>query len=424
MNTPARRRQRGTTLIEGLVALLVLSLGMFSVARVQTQLRLNADTARQRSEAVRLAQEDLERLRAFSVIAATAGARAFADIVDATTTVDASTGLASNTLYRITRSVTEAQVPQARNASVVVSWEDRSGTDHRVVLDAVIAGSNPAYSGALHVAPAVSNPASVNGRSVHIPRIARNLGDGTSAFKPVGNGTVALVMDNTTGQVRARCTGVNAAVPTASLTAADLVACDAMPGQLLSGVVRFSTSGPPVAGQAGDVPQDLAVALTLTGGSYPAAPQCTSEAMKTVAIAGTSGTQLQAVPINATPASLGLGAWTETGDHHVAYHCVIHPLAGSGVWSGRVTIVPAGWTLGTGPDDRRVCRYSADLDGSGAVDANAEHPATYSAVDGPLAHQNLLVIQGDQTCPAGSPVRLAGEGARVFADLSTVQHQP
>lgn len=424
MNTPMHRRQRGTTLLEGLVALLVLSLGMFSVARVQTQLRLNADTARQRSEAVRLAQEDLERLRAFSVVAATAGARAFADIVDATTTVDAASGLASNTRYQVTRTVTDAQAPQARNATVAVSWADRTGTEHRVVLDSVISGSNPAYSGALHVAPALAATARVNGRSIHIPRIARNLGNGSSAFKPVGNGTLALVLDNTTGQVTARCTGVNAALSTAQLTPADLTACVALPGQLLSGVVRFSISGPPVAGQANDVPQALSVALSLSGGTYPAAPQCASEAMKTVSIAGDSGPRLQAVPIDATPASLGLGAWTETGDRHVAYHCVVTPLAGSGVWSGRLNLVPAGWTLGTGPDDRRVCRYSADLDGSGAVDANAEHPAAYTAVDGPLAHQNFLVIKGDEACPAGSPVQLAGNGAPVFADLSTAPHQP
>ena len=422
--TSLRRSQRGTTLLEGLVALLVLSLGMFSVARVQTQLRLNADMARQRTEAVRLAQEDMERLRAFSVLAASAGARSYADIVNAVTAVDASTGYASNTRYQVSRSIANAAAPNAKSASVTVSWADRAGSAHEVTLNSVIAGSNPAYSGALSVAPARAAIASVNARSVRIPLGAKNLGNGSSAFKPVSSGTVALVMDNTTGQVTGRCQGVNAALATQDLSAADLAGCDSLTGQLLSGVIRFSTGGPPNASQANEVPPAVAVALTLSGGPYPAAPSCAVEAMKTVSYNASSGQRMQTVPIAATPASLGLSAWTETGDRHVAYHCVVYALAGSGTWSGRTTLAPAGWTLGTGPDDRRVCRYSADLDGSGAVDTNTEHPASYAGVDGPLASQNFLVIKGSEICPLGTPVTLDGAGLAVYANLATVQHQP
>jgi Tfp pilus assembly protein PilV len=411
------RRQRGTTLLEGLVALLVLSLGMFSVGRVQTQLRLNADMARQRSEAVRLAQEDLERLRAFSVVAATAGARAYADIVNATTTVDASTGYASNTRYQVARSITTASAPNAKNASVTVSWADRAGGDHRVVLNSVISGSNPAYSGALSVAPATATMRAVGGRSVRIPLPAKDLGNGSSAFKPVSGSTEALVMNNLTGQVTGHCIGVSAALATQDLSLATLGSCDALTGQLLSGVVRFSTLGPPIAGQANEVPAALSVALTLTGGSYPTAPYCASEAMKTVFIAGASGQRFESVPI----AAATTGA--DTGDRHVAYHCVVYPLA-SGLWSGRSTVTPAGWTLGTGAADRRVCRFSADLDSSGSVDANAEHPASYANVDGPLAHQNFLVIKGSEACPTGTPARLDGASEPIYANLATAQHQP
>jgi Tfp pilus assembly protein PilV len=418
------RRQRGSTLLEALVALLVLSLGMFSVARVQTHLRLNADLARQRSEAVRLAQEDLERLRAFSVIAATVGARAYADIVNASTVVDASTGYASNTRYQVVRSITAADAPNAKNASVSVSWADRAGAGHQVVLNSVISGSNPAYSGALSVVPARQTLGGVNARSVRIPLGAKNLGNGSSAFKPASGGSVALIMNNTTGLVTARCVGVNAAVATQALTAADLSRCDALTGQLLSGVVRFSSAAPPSASQANEVPPAVAIALTLSGGTYPAAPSCASEAMKTVSYTSATGLRVEAVPIAAAPAAIGLNAWTETDERHVAYHCVVYPLAGSGLWSGRTTLAPAGWTIGTGPDDRRVCRYTADLDGSGAIDANAEHPASYSGVDGPLAHQNFLVIKGSEICPNGTAVKLDGASEPLYANLATTQHQP
>ena len=418
-----RRRQRGTTLLEALVALLVLSLGMFSVARVQTQLRLNSDMARQRSEAVRLAQEDMERLRAYSVLVAKAGVRAYADIVNAVATVDASTGYASNTRYQVTRNVTAAGAPNTKTASVAVSWADRAGTDHQVVLNSLITGSDPAYSGALSVAPAGTGIERVQARSVRIPLSAKDLGNGSSAFKPVSGGTVALLMNNATGQVIGRCLGVNAALGTQDLTVADLSSCDAVAGQLLSGVVRFSTVGAPVAGQANELPPALALTLTLTGGTYPAAPFCASEARKTVTYAGAAGQRVEAVPIAAVPASVGQTAWVETGDRHVAYHCVVYPLA-SGLWSGRTAVVPTGWTLGTGPDDRRVCRFTTDLDGNGTIDANIEHPATYTAVAGPLAHQNFLVIKGSEACPAGTPTRLDGTSEPVYANLATAQHQP
>ena len=111
----ARSSQRGTTLLEGMVAFLVLSLGMLSVVRVQTQLRLNSDVARQRSEAVRLAQEDLEKMRAFSSIAIRAGANAYAGLATGASSIDASSGQPSNTTYALTREVSDTDVPNAKS---------------------------------------------------------------------------------------------------------------------------------------------------------------------------------------------------------------------------------------------------------------------------------------------------------------------
>jgi hypothetical protein len=111
--------------------------------------------------------------------------------------------------------------------------------------------------------------------------------------------------------------------------------------------------------------------------------------------------RFEAVPLDAVPASLGLASWVETGDRHLAYRCIVTPRA-DGRWSGRSAIAPSGWSLGGGSGDRRVCRYVADADGSGAIDANIEHPADYVDVAGALLAQNFLVVRGDQACPAGS----------------------
>ena len=423
---PTGARQRGTTLLEALVAFLVLSLGMLTVARVQTQLRLNSDVARQRSEAVRLGQEDLESLRAFSIIAASGSARSYADVTSAASNVDSAAGYAINTRYRVARQIDASDAPNAKDAAVTVSWNDRSGAARQVVLNSIIAGSDPAYTGALGIARGGVPVLGAYGRSQRIPLGAKDVGGGRSAFKPAASGSVALVFDNRSGLVTGRCTGVNPATATRDLQAADLSACDANIGYLLSGVIRFTSAAPPDPAQAVEPPLAANVALALAGGAYPNAPVCATEAMKTVSystIGAAASLHIEAVPLAALPASVGVASWADSGDRHLAYHCVVYPLA-SGQWSGRATLLPIGWSVGTGVAERRVCRYSADLDGSGAVDLNLEHPAAYANVDSALAHQNFLVIKGSETCPTRPAVRVEGTNADVYADLSTVQHQP
>lgn len=416
------RRQRGISLLEALIAFLVLSIGILTVGRVQTHLRLGSDIARQRSEAVRLGQEDLETLRSFSVMAASAGARSYADIASAVAAIDSDNGYATNTRYRLIRDVQPSATTAAKHASVSVGWTDRSGDEQRVVLNSFIAGHDPAYAAALGIKPAGNPVKGAFGRATSIPLTAKDLGNGRSAFKPVDTGGTAYVFDNASGLVTGRCS-VDPTTATRVLTNAALVGCDASTGNLLSGTVRFSLSDPPSAAQAIDMPLPLAITLAPSAGTYPVAPSCASLALKTVSYTSAGATVVESVPVDATPAALGLPAWIDSGDRHVAYHCVVYPRA-DGRWSGRTTLTPMGWTIGTGASDLRVCRFSADADGSGAIDANIEHPADYGNVSGPLTNQNFLVIRGAQTCPTGSSVRVEGGAGDVFVNLATVQHQP
>lgn len=394
LNLSPRHAQRGIGMLEALIALLVLSLGMLTVSRLQTHLRLGSDIARQRAEAVRLGQEDLETMRAYSVLAASGAARSYAEITSASTDVNASTGYATNTRYTVSRQVAAANALAAKSAAVTVNWTDRSGEPQRIVLNSVIAANDPAYSGALGIAPVGVHARGAFARSSRVPSSARDLGNGSSVFKPTAASAVAFVFDNISGRVSARCSGIDPLTATRDLGLAQLTSCSSLSAQLLSGSVRFSQASPPDAARAVDAPLALGIGLGLTGGTYAGAPECSSEAVQTA-----------------------------TGDRYVAYHCLVLPLA-NGRWSGRSTIVPAGWTLGNGPDDHQVCRYTADLDGSGAIDNNHEHPATYSAVDRSLANQNFLVIKGSETCPAGAVVRVAGDASDVFVDLGTAAHQP
>lgn len=133
---PTPSRQRGLGLVEALVAFLVLCLGMLTVVRLQPQLRQHAEHARQRSEAVRLAQEDIERQRAFGLAAGSV-------VVD-----EAGAG----TRYELRREVDAASWPNATALAVSVHWNDRDGRPQAVRLATLIGAGGPAPAGAAMLA--------------------------------------------------------------------------------------------------------------------------------------------------------------------------------------------------------------------------------------------------------------------------------
>jgi len=409
----SRAAQRGAGLLESLLAFVFLSFGTVAVVQLEGTLRRHADLARQRSEAVRLGEREIEGLRAYSVMASASGARAYADIVDAESVVDGASGYASNTAYRVARRVDDAGIPGAKSASISVEWTDRNGETQRIALQSVIARSDPVYSGALALAVAPRRGAF--GRSPLIPVVAKSLGEGRSAWKPSPTGSIAVVFDDASGSIVSRCTGV--ATATRDLAAGDLTSCTPDTRLLLAGTIRFTSAVPPSAAQASEPPLPVTALLTLAGAGYAAAPECSAEAMKTVRYVAAGSLHLEAVPIDAVPASVGVASWDDTGDRFASYRCLVTPRA-NGRWSGRATLAPDGWTIGSGGADRRVCRFASDLNGSGAIDANIEHPADYVDVSTGLSEQNFLVVRGSQSCP------VAPDDSVLSAGLGTVQQQP
>ena len=203
---PRPQTQRGFGLIEALLAFLVLSLGMLAMTRVQSDLRGHAELARQRTEAVRIAQQEIETLRAYSVLATSAGAHSYQQIATASATVDS----IAPTRYELTRQVGTLADGQAARVAVTVRWNDRRGEPQHATLSSAIARSAPALAAALVTAPSGVPVLGAFDRSSRIPLVAKDLGNGRSAFKPANAGNVAFVQDNRSGQVVARCSGLAA----------------------------------------------------------------------------------------------------------------------------------------------------------------------------------------------------------------------
>lgn len=251
-------RQQGIALIEALVSLLIISLGFLGYIGLHLQLRASADVAKQRGEAMRIAQQDMERMRLFRSLDSLAGTslywggtdstkwgsdfRSVTDSPSSGSTISGSTSYEANTTYRLTRTVTTSSVADFKELQVKIAWTDRQGKDQSVVLRNVINLTDPSVAMSIGIVPNGSPVKDLLGRNVQIPIPAKNLNDGTSVFKPTSDATKAYVFSNETGEVTKVCT-VSASTPTAQLQNSDLTRnCVNTTAYILSGFIRFYSS--------------------------------------------------------------------------------------------------------------------------------------------------------------------------------------
>lgn len=406
------RFSRGVSLVEAMVALAVMAFGMLAVVGVQSTLRLNGDIAKQRSEATRLAQERLDVLRSFTSIDGSGG---FDEIVaDAGPTPF--TDLVTNTTFSVLSQVVTYADPPARALRVTVSWTDRAGGAQQVVLASAIAAAAPALSGTLAVRAGTASVAPVRrplNRHPTIPVLARDFGDGRSAFVPPFRPWMVLVFNNVTGVITGVCDfGYGGSTfDNDTITPADVASCDNNTlAQLLSGYVRFWRQSGASALSAAQIENPPGPALrfrmqlTLTSPGHPSGSFCIDDA-------NYDTTFDQTLPLG-------------------SYFCIVKSNA-SALWSGTTFIeaqrthigtVDVDWTIGDsgGSAEYRVCRYTPAADDSQVV-PNADHPRNYSNVSGNLTNQNFVVIPSDKTCPTDVPADPANGD---LVNSNTLQHQP
>ncbi|MBL8330159.1 MAG: hypothetical protein JNJ71_15050 [Rubrivivax sp.] len=419
----ARRALHGVSLIEALVALTVMSFGMLAVVGVQASLRLNSDVAKQRSEGVRIAQEAMERWRAFAQVDNDPDGlvTTYADI--ASTAGAAVAGYTTNTEFTLQRTVTESADQAHKAIRVTVSWVDRNNTPQSVTLDSHVARIEPALTASVLSTPAPGGPGSRPlGRHPGIPIQAKDMGGGLSAFKPPaeGGGTTAWVFNNTTGMIQGICT-VAASTSTALLSAVDIASCkDNALAHLLSGFVRFATSAAqPTAADAENptgLARNLDIQLLITDSRTPTcfddAPATSAEAAARTAVR-----YYCAIPANAT----------RTWEGYATVLPQAFSDAPASAWAIPAKILPEGATL-----DHQLCRYTPAATDEQRV-SNAQHPWVYRTEFAdpprnlqplpmpPLVNQNFLVILIANTCPTDVP---ANPAAGDFVNSNTLVHKP
>lgn len=405
-----RRRAAGVSLIEALVALAVMAFGMLGVVGMQSTMRTGADISRQRSEAVRIAQEEMERLRNYSVLLAAdagAGQLAFESIATAASASVAASN--ANTTFFLETQVAAAAAsdPMApvRQVRVIVAWADRSASvpNQRVELTSAIAGL-PAELSALHAMRTDRNPLKqAYGRHSAIPRVATPNNDGTSTFSPPGLTGVTWIFNNGTGLITQICLAGT---------------CTDTWRWLLSGYVAFATgTTPPTSGEAEAPTDDLPVGVDLSMRVAVLEPQFMPDEICAVG--------------------------TVTGQARRVYYCAIPTefTLTDRYWSGRVVFgaLPLSSTVSdTTATNYKVCRYTPASSnvvptppdtlptiptGQSVGDYNSRHPYIYYRVNGPLQNKNFLVISaGDGSTSFGCPAENTAPTSPI--ESNTWPHQP
>lgn len=405
MATTARQATlRGFTILEVLIALIVMAFGLLSIAGMQLMLSRNADVAKQRSEATRLAEERIENLRAYDGIGS--GTIDWNNLPTATQTVNTNT----NTTFTVSVSLAGTTSDSLRPVSVTASWIDRAGDAQQVVLSSVLSKSDPKYIGLVGNPLPQNKPIKrVKNRNLNIPVPAKDLGNQKSSTQFASN--FVIVYNNVDGSVVYICNpGVDDASKDTINGLLDNNQCAAVNGYIVAGYLHLGAS---LSSAEKTAVQNF---LTTAGG------------MNTELV-----TRSAANPSYATRCSLKAATDQNTNApiaDYLYYICVV-PLADlNSTWSGRirfgaavspVTIPPTG-TLATAFDDMLVCRIQYQ---SGAVTANERNEQPYSAVNMSLDEQNYFIAKSSNSnpdCPTSS-----GSGPNLIqyqvTGVSTVQLQ-
>ena len=134
MKTNKRTRSRsGFSLIETMIAMLVLGFGLLTIASAQVYAVKSSQTGRHRTRAVEIAQTQMERLQSLSWNDADLAATAWTPNVDVVTTVESTSAHTAMTFSRQWR-ITDVIANQTRSIDVRVGWTDAHGVTKNFAL--------------------------------------------------------------------------------------------------------------------------------------------------------------------------------------------------------------------------------------------------------------------------------------------------
>ncbi|EGV16521.1 hypothetical protein ThimaDRAFT_4290 [Thiocapsa marina 5811] len=156
MQPDRRRHQRGFTLVEALIALVILSFGLFGLMQLQARVMAGTSASKTQTIAANLAQQKIEELRV-TPYADIDGDNGEPDVIHA--------GEGGTTAFARNWSVTEETSPTYKRISVTTSWTNADQNPESVTLSSFIAESTFAALEPVGEAPEVPPPSNGGGTS-------------------------------------------------------------------------------------------------------------------------------------------------------------------------------------------------------------------------------------------------------------------
>jgi Tfp pilus assembly protein PilV len=385
----SKRGQSGFAIAESLIALVIMGFGMFSLSSMQMALSRHADDARQRTEAVRMAQEKMEQLRSYTGIETSVPGpdTLSANALNWNALHNGQDSTTSNAVYVRSWTLGGNTENPMRAATVQVAWADRTNAAQTVTLSSILSRSDPVDSGLLGF------PLPIDGQRKHpknrnpaIPVSAIDLGNKLSAL-PFGHAGQYILLNNLSANVVQTCA---LAQESSHAQAAEIIAafkksesrhCNALNAYLVSGYVGRDSS---VSASDWNAIEN-GLGIDYSGISRHAAG--------TLGIAcqfGNAVNQASGAPI----------------PDFKFYLCVI-PLAAPAAntaydWSGKILLAgPAPWHASA--SKFHVCRYEYAATRE-LTDGNRRNVQPYVHVSSSISQQNYLVASSSNATDSAAPV--------------------
>jgi Tfp pilus assembly protein PilV len=158
-----KKKQKGSVIIEVLIAALIFGVAIFALIEFQTTLLQNRTLLGQQTDAMDGAEDKMDQFRSYTALTATGGQFAYSDITNGSSTNVGLTATYTTNWYvtdypatgGATTDATDFNVRKA--VRVVVTWTDSAGvahtstnagaTDSAVYIDGVINQIDPAGGG-------------------------------------------------------------------------------------------------------------------------------------------------------------------------------------------------------------------------------------------------------------------------------------
>lgn len=210
------RQSRGFTLIEALIAMVILASGLLAIARFQAGLVSTSGSNKARAEAIALAQEKIDAIRAYNndsqlyanvYSVAYDASKTFSDDVATDSAIpDTAESIAgTNATFSRQWSITAGATSTAAVLQMVVSWEDpKTGNTDSVTLGTDLFYRNPEQNAAIANAndttsgyPTSSGDAiEGSGKYGSVPNGATSNDDGTYTYQNTAASQVELIDSN------------------------------------------------------------------------------------------------------------------------------------------------------------------------------------------------------------------------------------